>query len=120
MLAESRSAAVELAPAEAEGVAALQAALDALTDALKPSLPPPQRSAFDLRRYERHVEAHCRHGPLSLAEIPSLIEDARRDLVYRFIALMFLAHAGTVRVWQEGRDILVIHREADPKGQGVP
>ena len=120
MLAESRSPAAELPPAEQEGLAALQVALDTLTGSLEPALPPPKRSDFDLHRYERHVEAHCRHGPVTLVEIPRLIEDARRDLIYRFVALIFLAHAGTVRVWQEGRDILVIHSEADAEGQGLP
>ena len=116
MLADSRSPAAELPPAELEGLAALQTALDELTRAVASRQPAASPPEFDLHRYERHLQAHCSHGPVTLAEIPPLIEDARRDLVYRFIALIFLAHAGSIRIWQEGRDILVIHRETHTEG----
>ena len=35
------------------------------------------------------------------------------------IAVIFLAHAGTVDVWQEGQAIMVIKHEANRKGQDV-
>lgn len=120
MLAESRSPPIEVSPADADGLAALQTALDALTASLGAAPCVPPRSDFDLPRYERHVAAQCGQAAIALADIAPLIADPRRDLIYRFIALIFLAHAGVVRVWQDGRDILVIHREADHEGQGLP
>ncbi len=108
LLAGTRSPAVELGPAEADGLAALQTALDALTRTLPPTDTRPKTSDFDLHRYETHVRQACAHGEVKLTAIARLIEDPRRDLVYRFIALVFLAHAGVVRIRQTGRDILVI------------
>jgi hypothetical protein len=56
---------------------------------------------------------------LSLGEIPPISENARKDLIWRFIAVIFLAHAGTVDLWQEGQAIMVMRHEADRKGQDV-
>ena len=39
----------------------------------------------------------------------------RKDLIWRFIAVIFLAHAGAVDVWQEGQAIMVIKHEANRK-----
>lgn len=120
MLAGGRSPAAEIAPAGLDGLAALQAALDALVQSVEPAAAAPPRSDFDLRRYERHVTMHCLGRTVSLADIPPLIQDPRRDLIFRFIAIIFLAHAGTVRVWQEGSTIWVTHRETNREGQAVP
>lgn len=120
MLAGCRSCPVEVAPLEFDGLAALRAALDGLTRSCEPVAVVPQGSGFDLQRYERHVLAHSRVEAISLTEIPPLIEDPRRDLIFRFIAIIFLAHGGVVRVWQESSTIWVSHRETDREGQAVP
>jgi hypothetical protein len=75
---------------------------------------------FDLKRYERHIQGHIQHVPINLLDIPPLSENARKDLIWRFIAVIFLAHAGVVDIWQDGQDIMVIKREADTEGCGVP
>jgi len=77
------------------------------------------RSDFDLDRYQRHVLAHASRGVAGFEAISGLIEDARRDRVYRFIAVVFLAHARRVEVWQEGDRIWVRRRETYEQGQGV-
>jgi len=77
-------------------------------------------AGFDLKRYQSHVEAHIRDLPVGLDEIPSLTEDARRDLIWRFVAIIFMAHAGLVDVWQEGSTIWVMRHEADRERQDVP
>ena len=111
MLAANRSPIAEIGPAELEEFAALQAALDEMTRSVESPAAATKASEFDLHRYERHVEAQCRGCVIALTDIPPLIKDPHRDVIYRFIALIFLAHTGVVRVWQEGRDILVTHRE---------
>ena len=111
MLAESRSPAADVFPADLDSVPGLAAALDELTRGLDPPHRVEAREEFDLRRYEAHVQAHCGPIAVSLEEIPPLNDDARYDLVWRFIAVIFLAHAGLIGVWQEGRSILVIKRE---------
>jgi hypothetical protein len=120
MLAESRSGIVELPPADLDGAPDLLAALNGLAvggDALTAYVP---CCEFDLKRYQRHVQAHIRPIPMSLEEIPPLGEDGRIDRVWRFIAIIFLAHAGLLDVWQNGRAVMVRKREADAEGQGVP
>jgi hypothetical protein len=57
--------------------------------------------------------------PLSLEQIPPLIENARKDLIWRFIAAIFLAHAGIIDIWQDGQDIMVMKHEVNRKGQDV-
>jgi len=68
---------------------------------------------FDLKRYERYIQAHIQDFSISLRDIPPLNENIRKDLIWRFIAVIFLAHAGIVDVRQRQEDILVIKREID-------
>ena len=119
MLADCRSPAAEVGPVGLDGLAALQAALDELTSTAEPQAAAPRQSDFDLRRYERHVQAHCMGRVVALTDIPPLIEDPRRDLIYRFIAVIFLAHTGVLAVWQEGSTIWVINHEVDREGHAV-
>ena len=77
------------------------------------------RTGFDLQRYESHVLANTGECPLSLREILPLTEDLRTDLIWRFIAVIFLAHAGIIEVWQQGPEIRVKKRETYGKGQGI-
>lgn len=111
MLAESRSAAADVSPAELDSIPGLTAALNELTRGIDPPHRVEVREEFDLRRYEAHVQAHCGPIAVSLEEIPPLSNDAQHDLVWRFIAVIFLAHTGVIGIWQEGRSILVIKRE---------
>ena len=52
-------------------------------------------------------------------DIPPLGENARKDVIWRFIAVLFLAHTGIVDIWQDDNDIMVIKHETDTEGQGV-
>ena len=94
--------------------------LNSLTAGVDEGLAVDYRDKFDLRRYESHIKAHIQDFPLSLDEIPPLSkESGRKDLIWRFIAVIFLAHAGIVDVWQEGQAIMVIKHEANRKGQDI-
>ena len=119
MLAESRSGNLVLEHADLSGVPGLLEALNALTAGLDDSVAVECRGQFDLRLYESHVQAHLRDYPVNLAGMPPLGENLRKDLIWRFIAVIFLAHAGVVDVWQEGRDIMVIKHEADRERCGI-
>ena len=70
------------------------------------------RGQFDLRLYESHVQAHLRDHPVNLTGMPPLGENLRKDLIWRFIAIIFLAHAGVVDIWQKGQEIMVRKHEA--------
>jgi hypothetical protein len=116
MLAECRSNDLQLGVADLAGVPGLVDALNSLTAGMDTTLAIESRDEFDLKRYEEHVQAHIQDFPLSLGEIPPLSrESARKDLIWRFIAVIFLAHAAIVDVWQDGHDIMVIKHETNRK-----
>jgi hypothetical protein len=51
--------------------------------------------------------------------IPPLSENLKKDLIWRFIAVIFLAHSGIIDVWQQGQNIMVIKHETNRKRQDV-
>jgi hypothetical protein len=120
MLAESRSCHVDVPAAELTGAEDLMQALNHLILDSRTQVWGPESGKFDLARYQSHIQAHIRPFPISLREIPPLSEDVRKDLIWRFIALLFLDHAGLIRIWQDGQDIMVMPHETDTEGQGVP
>lgn len=119
MLAESRSSDLSLEGIQLEAVPGLVEALNSLTRGIDEAVKIELRDAFDLDRYETHVRNHLPDFPLNLGQIPPLIENGRKDLIWRFIAVIFLAHAGIVDIWQDGQDIMVMNHEVNRKGQDV-
>jgi len=120
MLAESRSPSCWLPFAELVPGSDLAGALDGLVATTEdiPRWRPAE--GLDLKRYQGHVQAHLRDSPVTLGGIPALGEDSRKDLVWRFVAIIFMAHAGLVDIWQEGEAIWVMKHETDREGQDIP
>jgi len=116
----SHSGVLEPLPVVLDDVPDLIAVLNRLTaaGATRVSLPP--REQFSLQRYETHVQAHLGTIAIRFDEIPPLSENTLYDRVWRFIALLFLAQAGVIRVWQEHETIWLMSYEADREGQAVP
>jgi rubredoxin len=112
-----RSGSIQTEPAEFAGMADLLAAIDNLTKGIKPNIPLPAEDGFDLNRYQRHIQAHIDEFETNLRDIPQVIENARKDLIWRFIAVIFLAHAAVVKIEQDGLDIMVTKNETYGKGQ---
>jgi hypothetical protein len=75
--------------------------------------------SFDLNRYQAHLEAHLAAAESDFDELPPLDDNARLDRIWRFVALIFMAHAGLVELRQERATIVVIRRGTDREGQGV-
>lgn len=119
MLAESRSANLPLEAADLNSVPGLLEALNSLTTGFATELVYEAKTVFDLNRYERHIMAHIQDFPVGLREIPPLSENPRKDLVWRFIAIIFLAHNSKIDIWQEGQMIWVKKRETDREGQDL-
>ena len=115
MLAECRSDDLPLEAVDLTSIPGLLDTLDGLTADLDTAIAVESRTQFDLKRYEDHIEAHVKNFPVNLAEIPLLIDNTRKDLIWRFIAVIFLAHAGIVDIWQEGQAIMVLKHEANRK-----
>lgn len=119
-ITEFRSEIIETGPADFSSLTDVFAAIDSLTKGIKPQIAIPKDKAFDLNRYEKHIEAHIGTVAVNLRDIPPLHEDKRKDLIWRFIAVVFLAHAGIVEIKQDGLDIMVRKNETYRKRQGVP
>jgi len=120
MLAETRSLPLGHAdPIQLDTVPGLKEALDGLIGGLEWQTRPDLAGGFDLKRYQRHIQAHLGTVPLSLSEVPLLGEDARKDLIWRFIAIVFMAHMGLIDIWQQDQDIMVMKRETNREGQDL-
>ncbi len=119
MLAESRSQALGLPAANLQDVPGLAEALNALSADAPSGLAAWLPSEFNLAHYETHIQAHIGAIPVGFDQIPLLCEDRRLDRVRRFIAILFLAHAGLIDVWQDGQNIQVMKHEIDGERQGI-
>lgn len=118
MLAQCRSGPVMLDAPDLDCVPGLVEALARLTSEPQVTVPAELKGQFDLGRYQRHVVSCLEAGPCTLRHIPPLIDDRRLDLVWRFIAVIFLDYAGSVRIRQQGQTIWVI-RHDDREGQDL-
>ena len=119
MLAESRSDTLPLKAFDLDAVPGLLDALNGLTTDMDVGFEVRGHNDFDLKRYETHIQAHIQDFPMSLMDIPPLSENRRRDVIWRFIAVIFLAHTGIIDIWQDGQDIMVIKHETNRQGRGV-
>ncbi len=119
MLADSCSGALSLPAAELSSVPGLVEALNGLVIGADKTLPWKPNAGFDLKRYESHIQAHIRDFPISLDELPPLEGNARKDRIWRFIAVIFLAHFGLIDIWQDGQNIMVMKRETNGERQDI-
>ena len=120
MLAENRSGVLTPRAADLSASPGLADALNMLVgmEATLPAYSP--RSEFDLGRYQTHIQAHIGPFAISMDEIPPLGGSARNDRVWRFVTIIFLAHAGIIEVWQEGQAVMLRQHEANREGPHVP
>lgn len=119
LLAESRSGALQTPAADLDAVPGLLEALNSLTADTDDPLPWKPEAGFDLKRYERHIQAHIRDFPTSLDGLPPLEADTRKDRIWRFIAVIFLAHFALIDIWQDGQEIMVMKHETNREGQDI-
>lgn len=111
--AETRSGRIELPVFDWPSVPGLRDALNDLVGCAQPQAWIRGRRAFDLERYERHLQAHIGRIAVSFERIPVLADDRRLDRIWRFIAMIFLFHDGLIDVRQNGAMIMVRHVDAD-------
>ena len=108
MLAQCRSEPLTFEAPDLNSVPGLIDALNGLTAGIEVPVSAELKGKFDLNRYQRHIKSYLDTEPTDLREIPPLIENLRLDLVWRFIAAIFLDHAGLINIYQQGRNILVM------------
>ena len=116
---QCRSNGIQAGPVDSSSIADLLAAIDGLTKGIEPEFKIPEQDRFNLNLYERHIQAHIGDFAVNLKDMPSIHENKRKDLIWRFIAVIFLAHAGIVEIEQDGLDIMVMKNETYGKRQGV-
>ena len=65
------------------------------------------RSGFSLEDYRNHLLSVIGNGSRLFSDISPLIEDCRRDKIWRFVTLIFMRQDREVLLTQYGSDILV-------------
>jgi hypothetical protein len=108
MLAECRSEPLALKALDLNSVPGLVDALNGLTAGLDACVALELKDKFDLSRYQKHIRLHSETEPIDLREIPPLAEDQRLDLIWKFIAAIFLDHARLVYIYQQDETIWVM------------
>ena len=81
MLAESRSADLPLQIADLSDMPGLMEALNSLTAGMDTGSAIQTGDEFDLRRYERHIQAYIQDFPVNLMDIPPQNENSRKDVI---------------------------------------
>ncbi|MDD5134428.1 MAG: hypothetical protein PHP01_03330 [Phycisphaerae bacterium] len=116
MLLQCRSQSIIPEAVDLDSVPGLLAALNGLTAGIDEQMLIELKGKFDLGRYQRHIKAHLEDFEIDLRGIPAIIENARKDLIWRFIAVIFLEHQQEVEIRQEGQTIWV-SKYVDRQGQ---
>ncbi len=115
--AENRSLPVEPAPMDLASVPGLLKTLNELTAVPELAAWAPLIQGFDLERYETHLLDHIGPDERRFDDLPPLDENPRLDRIWRFITIIFMAHAGRIRIRQQGPTILVAKAdETDTEG----
>jgi hypothetical protein len=118
MLAECRSEPLALKAPDLNSMPGLVDALNDLTAGLDASVALELKDKFNLGHYQEHIKSHLETAPIDLRQIPPLAEDQRLDLIWKFIAAIFLDHAGLVYIYQQDDTIWVMKYDYN-KGQGI-
>jgi hypothetical protein len=119
MLAQSRSQALGFDAVDLDSVPGLLAALNSLSQGINEKMLIELKGRFDLLGYQEHIKAHIKDFPVDLRSIPVIIENARKDLIWRFIAAIFLEHEKEIEINQIGQTIWV-SKYADRQRQDFP
>jgi hypothetical protein len=65
------------------------------------------KSGFRMGDYRAHILSILGVGSRLFSDIAPLLDDCRRDKIWRFVTLIFMAQDREVELTQYGRDILV-------------
>lgn len=111
MLAECRSDTATTGPIDLQSIPDLLNALNQLTQGEDISQKLNLKIPFDLHRYQEHILKHLDSDEINFLHIPPCSKEKRLDVIWRFVALIFLAHAGRIEIKQEGESIWVKQSE---------
>jgi len=76
------------------------------------------RPAFHMNDYRNHILSTLSWNPVLFSDINPIIEDHRRDRVWRFITLVFMQNDREVDFTQDGKELMVqkVYNEAYNQG----
>lgn len=74
---------------------------------------------FDMETYRRHIMAQFTSYELLFEAISPLVDDLRRDRIYRFVTVIHMWHRGEVQLVQQNNILVVERHEPDSEGQGI-
>lgn len=107
VLAQNRSDALSFGAVDLDSVPGLLIALNGLTAGIDDSMLIELKGKFDLGRYQSQIKAHLKDFEIDMRDIPAIIENRRKDLIWRFIAAIFLEHEQEIQIRQDGQTIWV-------------
>lgn len=114
---DDRSPPAEPSPMDLTALPGLVETLNKLTAIPELTAWAPLLHGFDLERYEAHLLAHMGTHEQAFDDLPPLDDNHRLDRIWRFIAIIFMAHTGRIRIRQHGPNIMVVKtHETDTKG----
>jgi len=116
MLAQCRSEPLALEAPDLNSVSGLIDALNGLTQGIDEKTLLELKSKFDLGRYQEHICQYINDEPINLRDIPAIIENTKLDLIWSFVAIIFLEHQFLVDIKQDGENIWV-RKHVDRQGQ---
>ena len=75
---------------------------------------------LDIQRYRRHIINSVGAYEARFDNIPSLLNDRRRDRIFRFVTVVHMCHEREIKLVQQDEILVVMRREPDDEGQGIP
>ena len=106
-LLDSRSPPLDTPAAELASIPGLLDALNNLVGTADIAAWLPLCKGLDLNRYQKHLQSHIGRRAVDFDDIPALEENPRLDRIWRFVAVIFMAHAGLIEIEQDGADIML-------------
>ena len=116
MLVENRSETLTLESGDLSSVPGLIDALNSLTQGMDEKVLVALKARFDLAKYQDHIKLHLNADPMNLRDIPPLLDNPRLDLIWKFVAVIFLMQQAAVKIKQQDNEIWVMSGEADCEG----
>lgn len=118
-ISQQRSDNMKYCAAEISSVPGLISALDSLTGSINTASMLELRKRFDLNKYQRHIIKYIDSDPIDLKTIPAIEENSKLDIIWKFVAIIFLEHEGKIVISQINNEIFVSKNDVNRKRQDI-
>ena len=114
-VSRQRSNQTRYCAAEISSVPGLLAALNSLSGTVNEAALAELRKQFDLNIYQQHILGYVDNEPIDLRSIPAVITNSKLDIIWKFVAAIFLEHEGKILLTQLNNDVLICKNGFDRK-----